>query len=216
MPLKYLSAQSTAEALSQFLNFLPSPQQIHVDGGPEFSGAFEELCAQNDIFVITKITRRSQMQGSAEVSIRDFKAVLTRIAHAYPNGRTRWSGLLPIVLNALNSRHPYNQPISRKNLFLSPYYNNLLKLLFCPDEYLSTQFSPELINIQQQAHNNLNEKRKKALLRLHSKLNKPAQFSLKEGMILTENANQEDRETINGSRALLPGAVKLFKVLSVH
>ena len=101
------------------------------------------------------------MQGSAEVTIRDFKAVLTRIAHAHPNGRTKWSGLLPIVLKALNSRHPYNQPISRKNLFLSPYYKNLLNLLFCPDEYLSTQFSPELINIQQQAHNNLNEKRKK-------------------------------------------------------
>ena len=77
VPLKYLSAQSTAEALSQFLNFLPSPQQIHVDGGPEFRGAFEELCAQHDIFVRTKITRRSQLQGSTEVSIRDFKAVLT-------------------------------------------------------------------------------------------------------------------------------------------
>ena len=60
------------------------------------------------------------------------------------------------------------------------------------------------------------KREKKALLRLHSKLNKPAQFRLKEGMILTENANQEDRETINGSRALLPGAIKLFKVLSVH
>ena len=69
-PLKSLNSDSTARALQQFLLHIPKPEKICVDGGSEFSGSFQQLCEEMDILLVTKLPRRSQPQGQAEVSIR--------------------------------------------------------------------------------------------------------------------------------------------------
>ena len=54
-PLKTLNSNNTSKALQQLLLHLPKMEQICVDGGPEFSGAFEQLCEQMDILLVTKL-----------------------------------------------------------------------------------------------------------------------------------------------------------------
>ena len=127
-PLKTLNSENTAKALQQFLLHLPAPKEISCDGGTEFSGKFERKCQEMDIFVKTKLPRRSQSQGQAEQCIRDMKALLTRIASSFPEGRSLWSNFLPLVLQNMNFRHPYRQGLSRRNLIFSPFFYNLLNL----------------------------------------------------------------------------------------
>ena len=127
-PMKTLNSDNTAKALQQFLLHIPAPERISCDGGPEFSGSFEKLCQEMDILLKTKLPRRSQPQGQAECCIRDCKALLTRIAASFPEGRSRWSNFLPLCLQNLNLRHPYAQRFSRRNLYFSPYFYNLLSL----------------------------------------------------------------------------------------
>ena len=216
VPLKELNSKTVTEALSQYLHFLPSPAVLMVDGDGVFSASFEKLCEKNEILLRTKIPKSSQTVGSAEVAVRDVKNLCTKIAHQQTEGRANWSSLLPIVLSAFNSRHPYNLQMSRKNLFLSPFYHNMLNLVFCPEEFANLGFNQDLTFLQKKSHEMLNNKRKSALLRLNSKLGKPSNFILTQGHIVTDSTSKDERLTLNGSKALVPGSLRLFKILQVH
>ena len=216
VPLKSTESSHTAEALKQYLNFIPAPTIILTDGDGSFGGAFEKICSDNNISHRTKINRRSESQGSVEVAIRDFKNILNKIAHEKPNGRNSWSTLLPLLLNVFNARHPFNRNLSRKNLYFSPYFSNMLNILFCPSEHLSENFNKNMIKLQHQDHLSLNDTRKKALKRMHSRLGKPVKFKLQPGQICTESSTKDSPQTKDGSKALLPGCQKLFKVLEVY
>ena len=44
VPIKILNSNSVANALYQYICHYPCPKIVQVDGGPEFSGKFEEIC----------------------------------------------------------------------------------------------------------------------------------------------------------------------------
>ena len=69
-----------------------------------------------------------------------------------------------------------------------------------------------MVRLQQASHQALNDKRIRALHKLHSKLGGPI-FELKDGLIVTEN--DREQETTGGSRALLLTKTTLYKVLKV-
>ena len=213
-PLKSTESIETSKALQQFLQHIPAPKILQVDGGGEFDRHFSAICAQNNIMLRTKIPKRSQANATAEVACRDFKVLLTKLANEKPEGRNAWSSLVPILLNAFNSRHPHGVQMSRKNLFFSPFYNNILNIIFSPSENLDNIFNQELMNVQKKSHLELNTLRKKALKNLRSRFHNPG-FKLKVGQILTESSSKSSKETVDGSRALLPTCERLYKVLEV-
>ena len=188
-PLKALNSDNTARALQQFLLHIPTPKKICCDGGSEFSGSFEKLCEEMDILLVTKLPRRSQRQGQAECCIRDCKALLTRIANSFPEGRSRWSHFLPLCLQNLNLRHPYAGKFSRRNLFFSTYFYNLLSLLITMENG-HEGLDPKMLQLQRKTHNFLENKRKDNLLKLFQKRGKP--FDSKPGMILTNNSTTSE------------------------
>ena len=132
------------------------------------------------------------------------------------NSRDSWSRYLRICMQAFNKRHVYNYVVSRANLFLSPFFHNLINYVFCPPEFLPNGYNGNLIKFQRVTFEQLNEKRKQSLNKLHQKLTSPASFVLKTGQIVTFSTDKDKKETINGSKALIPGALKLFKLLRVH
>ena len=213
-PIKSTESSETARALEQFLHHIPAPKIIQTDGGGEFDKHFAAICNQNNILLRTKIPKRSQSNASAEVAIRDFKVLLSKLANEKPDGRNSWSSLLPILLNAFNSRHPHGVQLSRKNLFFSPFFNNILNIIFSPSESLDNIFNENLITMQRKSHIDLNTLRKKALKNLRSRFHNPG-FKLKEGQILTESSAKSSKETVGGSRALLPTCERLYKVLEL-
>ena len=212
-PMKNLNSENTAKALQQFLLHIPAPEKISCDGGPEFSGAFEKLCQEMDILLITKLVRRSQPQGQAECCIRDCKALLTRIAASFPEGRSRWSNFLPLCLQNLNLRHPYAQKFSRRNLYFSPYFYNLLSLAITTENG-NEGFDPKMLELQKKTHNFLENKRKDTLLKLFQKTNKP--FEMKVGQILTNNSTTSELSTVDDSKQLQPNSLKLYKILEIR
>merc|ERR1712215_490668 len=78
----------------------PHPQVIQVDGGPEYSGTFEDFCHQQQILVKTSIPRSPQTNGTAEAAVKSIKNILTRACAASPQGINNWSSLLPLVLSS--------------------------------------------------------------------------------------------------------------------
>ena len=215
IPMKELNANSSADALRTYLNMFPAMRVLQVDGDGSFSAAFEETCHQNQIFLKTKLPRSSQTNSTAEVSIRDLKNLMTKLANQH-NGRNAWSRYLSLCMQAFNKRHVYNCEVSRANLYLSPFFYNNLNYIFCPPEFLPQGYNKDLIKFQRLTFDELNNKRKASLYKLHQKLTSPASFILKAGQILTDNTSKDERETIDGSKALIPGSLKLFKVLKVH
>ena len=71
-----------------------TPQVIQVDGGPEYSGTFEDFCHQQQILVKTSIPRSPQTNGTAEAAVKSIKNILTRACAAAPQGINNWSSLL--------------------------------------------------------------------------------------------------------------------------
>ena len=163
----------------------------------------------------TKLPRSAQTNSNAEVGIRDLKNLMTKLA-SQTNSRDSWSRYLGICMQAFNKRHVYNCEVSRANLFLSPFFHNLMNYVFCPPEFLASGFNGDLIKFQRLTYEQLNKKRKRSLYKLHQKLTSPASFVLKAGQIVTDSTDKDQKETINGSKALIPGSLKLFKVLRVH
>ena len=73
-------------------------------------------------------------------------------------------------------------PLSRRQLFMSPFITSKYGILIQPGDL----FPANVVKLQQASHQALNEKRIRALNKLHSKLGGPI-FELKEGLIVTEN-----------------------------
>ena len=99
-------------------------------------------------------------------------------------------------------------PLSRRQLFLSPFITTKYGILISPGDL----FPANVIRLQQASHQALNNKRIQALHKLRSKLGGPI-FELKEGLIVTEDDCVQ--ETTEGSRALLSTKTTLYKVMKV-
>ena len=78
----------------------------------------------------------------------------------------------------------------------------------------TNHFDRALVQIHRDSHKRLDERRKLALLKLYAKSTKP--FQIKVGQILTNNSSSEEAPTIEGSKALLPNTLNLYKVPDVH
>ena len=140
--------------------------------------------------VRTSIPRSSQTNGTVEPSVKSCKNILTKVCASAPEGINNWTALLPIVLSSLNSRHPYSANVSRAQLQLSPYFYNLVLLLFTPEPW---NFNPDQLQNQSKNHSSLNDIRKANLAKLASKVLKLANFSLKSGMIVTDSASKREK-----------------------
>ena len=106
----------------------------------------------------TNIPKRSQVQGSVEASVKLFKNLLARLCGVYSNGRNEWSKLLPVLLQNFNCTPPYNMPLSRRQLFMSPFATTKYGLLISPGDL----FPANVIRLQQATHQALNDKRRVA------------------------------------------------------
>ena len=195
VPLKILNSNSVANALYQYICHYPCPKIVQVDGGPEYSGKFEEMCNKYQILVKTAIPRSSQTNGTVESSVKSCKNILTKVCASAPEGINNWTALLPIVLSSLNNRHPYSANVSRAQLQLSPFFYNLVPLLFTPEPW---RFNPDHLQKQSRNYSSLNEIRKANLAKLASKVLKPSNFSLKSGMIVTDSNSKKEKIKING------------------
>ena len=203
-PLKNLDARSCAEKLSQFLCHFPAPNSLSCDGDHVFGSEFLALATQHGILLRTAVLRRSQGQSTAEKGIRDYRNLLQKIIAT--NGRDKWCEFLSLTSQIYNCVAPYNMPMSKAALFLGPIYFHKYFALIAKD------FTCDLFSSQQQALNHLGQKRAKALEKLFNNIGNCKQ-DLKVGSICTDEFSKDDLETLNGSRALLPTAKNVYKIL---
>ena len=206
--LQDITMRSTSPCIEEYLRHLPAPAYVCTDGGGEFETLFTQTLAHYNIKHRTNIPKRSQVQGTVEASVKLFKNLLTRLCGVHSGGRNEWSRILPLLLQNFNCTPPYNVPLSRRQLFLSPFITTKYGILISPGDL----FPANIIRLQQASHQALNNKRIQALHKLRSKLGGPI-FELKEGLIVTEDDRVQ--ETKDGSRALLPTKTTLYKVLKV-
>ena len=177
-PLKHLIQMLSEILFTNTYAIFHPPQVIQVDGGPEYSGTFEDFCHQQQILVKTSIPRSPQTNGTAESAVKSVKNILTRACAAAPQGINNWTAQLPLVLSSLNAQHPYSANVSRAQLQLSPYFYNLLPLLFTPEPF---QFNEDFLQKQHNNYTILNNLRKSNLAKIASQIFKPANFKLNRG-----------------------------------
>ena len=213
IPIKSLNSTTVANAMYQYLCFYPSPKIVQVDGGPEYSGRFQQLCDNYQILVKTSIPRSSQTNGTVESSVKSIKNILTKICASAPQGINNWTALLPIALCSLNNRHPYSANVSRAQMQLSPFFHNVMPFLVSPEPW---DFDPFHFEKQKENYSILNKIRKANLKKVASKILKPSNFILKAGIVVTDSNSKKEKIKINGSRALSPGSLRLFKILEVQ
>lgn len=96
---------------------------------------------------------------------------------------------------------------------LSPFFHNVMPFLVSPEPW---DFDPFHFEKQKENYSILNKIRKANLKKVASKILKPSNFILKSGMIVTDSNSKKEKIKINGSRALSPGSLKLFKILEVQ
>ena len=146
--------KSTAPCIEEYLRHLPAPEYVCSDGGGEFETLFTQTLAQFNIKYRTNIPQRSQVQRSVEASVKLFKNLLARLCGVHSGGRDNWLRLLPLLLQNFNCNSPYNMPLSRRQLFMSPFVISKYGILIQPGDLFPTN----VVKMQQASHQTLNEK----------------------------------------------------------
>ena len=121
------------------------------DFGPEFSSKFTTQLNSMGINHTSRIPRRSQSQGNAEVAIKILKQTLTKVCASKLTNR-EWDICLPLAITSINRSNPRGAPLSRQRLLYSP---------FIFDEQPMVLQNP--VKTQQQPYDYLNKLRIKAL-----------------------------------------------------
>ena len=173
------------------MSHFPVPSTILCDGAHEFSGHFLQTATNYGIMIRTPVPRRSQVQGSVEKAIKDYKNLMTKLISR--RGRENWDLTVPICTQIFNSRTPYNLQLSKASLFLGPLFHVKFFYLFSNAHDLE-----ELLKIQNLTLNKLSSKRRKSLIDLSRRI-KNVKTNLLEGSIVTDEMNSEDLETVEGS-----------------
>ena len=108
VPLKSITVIAIIEAVHLFLGFLPFPDALLSDFGPEMGLQLTKALAKLGIKHVGRIPLRSNQQGAAESSIRILKCMLHKL-FALPTygGRDDWVRLLLITVKNLNATHCY-------------------------------------------------------------------------------------------------------------
>ena len=112
------------EAVHLFLGFLPFPDALLSDFGPEMGLQLTKALAKLGIKHVGRIPLRSNQQGAAESSIRFLKCMLHKL-FALPTygGRDDWVRLLLITVKNLNATHCYGAKLSINALYLSLFHD---------------------------------------------------------------------------------------------
>ena len=207
-PMTKLDSEETSKKLVQYISHFPVPSTILCDGAHEFSGHFLQTATNYGIMIRTPVPRRSQVQGSVEKAIKDYKNLMTKLISR--RGRENWDLTVPICTQIFNSRTPYNLQLSKASLFLGPLFHVKFFYLFSNAHDLE-----ELLKIQNLTLNKLSSKRRKSLIDLSRKI-KNVKSNLLEGSIVTDEMNSEDLETVEGSRALLPTSRNIYKIVAIQ
>ena len=125
-PTADLRSQTMAAVLRQFLSIFPRPELWLSDYGSEYSSIFTTELRKYHVTHHKGVPNRSQIQGSAELAVKLTKLTLTKMVGMHSSeGRNYWTKMLPHVVQAINSTHPYQSSLSRIHLLFSPmYYSN--------------------------------------------------------------------------------------------
>ena len=122
-PTADLRAQTMAAVIRQFLSIFPRPELWLSDYGSEYSSIFTTELKKYHVKHHEGVPNRSQIQGSAELAVKLTKLTLTKMVGMHSGeGRHHWSKMLPHVVQAINSTHPYQSGLSRIHLLFSPLY----------------------------------------------------------------------------------------------
>ena len=123
-PTPDLRALTMAAVIRQFLSTFPRPEILLTDYGNEFSSIFSTELKKYNILHHEGVPQRSQGQGSAELAVKLTKMTLTKLVGMHSSqGRDFWSKMLPHVVQAINSTHPYQSRLSRIHLLFSPMHH---------------------------------------------------------------------------------------------
>ena len=206
-PLKKLDDVSTAEKLKQYLSHFPAPSTILADGGFEFSGAFQKTAVEHGIQIRTPITKRPQLYGSAEKSVKDFKNLVTKLTSN--KGRENWDSYIPLCLQIYNSQTPYNIGVPKSSIFLGPLFYSKFFILFSEPSTLE-----DMIHMQGSALRKISDTRKERLKKLSEKIGN-CKKNFKPGQLCTDDISSNEKQTIDGSRALVPTSKNIYKILKI-
>ena len=146
--LKDTTIKSAASCIEEYLRHLPAPEYVCSDGGGEFESLFTQTLAQFNIKHWTNIPKRSQVQGSVEASVKLFKNLLARLCGVHSGGRDEWSKLLPVLLQNFNCTPTCNMPLSRRQLFMSPFITSKYGILISPGDL----FPANVVRLQNASH----------------------------------------------------------------
>ena len=108
------------------MSIFPLVNEIQSDFGPEFSKIWTGVCVKYGVNHVNEIPKRSQNNGSAEISIKLLKQGLARICAGKVEGRKNWPDALPKLIQTLNSYFPYRSKLYY--LLFSPFYNCATRL----------------------------------------------------------------------------------------
>ena len=191
-----------AAVIRQFLSIFPKPELWLSDYGSEYSSIFTTELQRYNVKHHEGVPNRSQIQGSAELAVKLTKLTLTKLVGLHSGeGRNYWSKMLPHVVQAINSTHPYNSTLSRIHLLFSPmYYSNEALLV------------PNPVLLQSDCYARLVKTRLSNLLK-KSNMGKAPAFRIGQYVLL----KNDNLKTIQGSRQLItPICRDIYQILTVE
>ena len=221
VPTKTLTSEEVAREAEKIFGYLGQPEYLRSDFGSPFKAHFRVMCRKLGITMTKQCPTRSEANGRAEVSIRDFRNFLELflISLGVKNGRTRWSDYIPLALQIYNSSVLY---------YSSGGTESKSRNFFGYSRFLSPRMimaAPESEQMEQlrQASLKFNESVRE---RRRMKYKDPLSEQFFPGMLAMRVLSKADLDTVNGGKSLpnsrigaicriletLPGSVRVLDI----
>merc|ERR1711954_127030 len=203
LPLKNITNQAVCEAFRKFLSVMPSCQEVRTDHGiSDFGPAFTMECLSHGIEHRGEIPRRSESQGSVEISNQILANQLSKICSSQ-NGSRNWDKSLSRGVQVVNNYHPYNCKFSRTQLLFSPF-------IYCSKGGHMSLNNP--VKAIKETFTNLNNKRIANLLNKRSK-KVEGDWAIGQFVLLTDETNvgAEARGKLS-----IPNRSRLYKIIDLN
>ena len=204
--LRSITAKEVVKAFRLYLQCHHAPLFLSGDAGPENSTLLLDELKRHNICFISPSASHSNSQASVEAAANGYKQLLNKCINNFTeNSRKLWPRFIPSLNQIYNSARPYAAKMCRTSLRYSPLITlnpGYGTVLFEDDDLAPEAHKRELHNIRELRRN---------IMERDYYYDSRRKFY--PGCIAILIVPRSKRQTVDGSKQLLPGVKKVVRII---
>jgi hypothetical protein len=205
LPLQNMLATTIKSALDNIFHILPLPRYLTCDHQPSLA-AVQDFCNQHDVLCVKSTPTSKNELGSIDVACKIATQFLQKITTSLDQQlRLDWPRYVKILTDNLNARHSNRNVFSRAEMYFGPIRFMPNHKLFASDifDVCNNMLDESVLNHEKKVKESKRQSFNEDFVKLSYPRNSIVKYCLR----------KNEKNTVSGSRKLLPDTSQFFQIL---